>query len=97
MTQTSEQKLPYYEGAARDMPSLAFEVPEDDDPTVESPTVYELMDGFYRLYVMMARDPCFDDLAADVAELINEIDERRVLAAQIAAEGERGTLSTLVH
>ncbi len=79
------------------MPSLACKRPEDDDPTLGTPNVYELMDGFYQLYLAMAHDPCFDDLAPDVAELISEIDERRELAAQIAAEGEGGAPRLLVH
>ncbi len=79
------------------MPNLAREYTEDDDLSVEASNVYDLMDGFYELYCTMAGDPCFDDLAQDVAALINEIDQRRMLAAQVAADEEQGLQSRAIH
>lgn len=78
------------------MPRLAHE-PQEDDLTVETPSVCELMDRFYELYLAMAHDPCLEDLAGDVAGLIIELDERRALAMRIAAEESRGVLSKAIH
>ena len=72
--------------------------PNDDDPVTESPeNVHDLMNGFYRLYQSMADDPCFDDLAEDVAIIINEIDERRMLAVRVAQEEEGGNGNESLH
>ncbi len=78
------------------MPSLAQELREND-LTVETPTVFELMDRFYQLYIAMSRDPCLDDLADDVAELIIELDERRGLAMMVAAEEDSELKSKALH
>ena len=78
------------------MPRLAQELREKD-LTVETPTVYELMDRFYQIYLAMSRDPCLDDLADDVAGLIIELDERRSLAMEVAAEQDNVVKSRALH
>ena len=80
------------------MPRVTEFYPDDDDMVTETPeNVHDLMNGFYRLYQSMADDPCFDDLAEDVAIIINEIDERRMLAVRIAQEEERGGGNQALH
>ncbi len=78
------------------MPHLEHEFQEDDH-TVEATSVCEIMDKFYQLYLVMAQDPCLDDLAGDVAELMIELDERRDLAMLVAAEEDQGLQSSSVH
>ena len=78
------------------MPRLAYEK-QEEDLTVDSPTVCELMDKFYQLYLAMAHDPCLEDLAGDVAEVIIELDERRSLAMMVAAEESKGLQSKALH
>ena len=78
------------------MPSLAQELREND-LTPETPTVFELMDRFYQLYLAMSRDPCLDDLAGEVADLIVELDHRRDLAMLVAAEEEGDMKSNALH
>ncbi len=78
------------------MPRLAHDT-QEDDLTVETPSVCELMDRFYDLYLTMSHDPCLEDLAGDVAQLIIELDERRALAMVVAAEESRGVLSKALH
>ena len=80
------------------MPRISEFYHGEDDPVAETPeNVHDLMDGFYRLYQSMADDPCFDDLAEDVAIIINEIDERRMLAVRIAQEEEHGGGNRALH
>ena len=79
------------------MPNLAHEPIEDEDTTVEEPTVFEILESAYQLYHNMSGDPFFDDLAADVAELINEVNERRALAAKVVEEEEQGLPSLALH
>ena len=80
------------------MPRISEFYPDEDDLVTETPeNVHDLMDGFYRLYRSMADDPCFDDLAEDVAIIINEIDERRMLAIRIAQEEEHGGGNRALH
>ncbi|MEM7428122.1 MAG: hypothetical protein AAF441_18675 [Pseudomonadota bacterium] len=80
------------------MPRLNHNFTEDDDLVTDTPgNVFDLMNGFYRLYKSMAEDPCFDDLAEDVASIINEIDERRILALRIAQEEEHGGGNQALH
>lgn len=80
------------------MQSITEFDPDDDDMVAKTPeNVNDLMNGFYRLYQSMADDPCFDDLAEDVAIIINEIDERRMLAVRIAHEEERGGGNQALH
>ena len=72
--------------------------PDEDERVTDTPeNVHDLMNGFYRLYQSMADDPCFDDLAEDVAIIINEIDERRMLAVRIAQEEEGGNGNQSLH
>lgn len=79
-----------------EMPNLAQELRENE-LAVETPTVFELMDRFYQLYLAMSRDPCLDDLAGEVAELIIELDERRDIAMLVAAEEEGELKSKALH
>ena len=79
------------------MPNLALEITEDEDTAIEEPNVFEILDTAYQLYHTMAGDPFFDDLATDVAGLINEIDDRRALAAKVAAEEDQGLPSLALH
>ncbi len=80
------------------MPRTIHDIPGEEDLVSETPeNVFDLMDGFYRLYQSMAEDPCFDDLAEDVASIINEIDARRLLAARIAQEEEHGGGNKALH
>ncbi len=78
------------------MPRLEHKLQEDEH-TVEAIPVCEIMDKFYQLYLVMAQDPCLDDLAGDVAEIMIELDERRDLAMLVAAEEDRGMESSSVH
>ncbi len=80
------------------MPRVIQDFTDDDDLVTDTPeNVFDLMNGFYRLYKTMAEDPCFDDLAEEVASIINEIDERRILAVRIAQEEEHGGGSKALH
>ncbi len=78
------------------MPHLEHELREDEH-TVEATSVCEMMEKFYQLYLVMAHDPCLDDLAGDVAELMIELNERRDLAMLVAAEEEQGLQSNSLH
>ena len=78
------------------MPRLAHEL-QEEDLTVETPNVCELMDKFYELYLAMANDPALEDLAGDVAEVIIGLDERRSLAMMVAAEEGQGVQSKSLH
>lgn len=76
------------------MPRLALKQ-QEDELTVETASVCEIMDSFYQLYEILAQDPCLEDLAGDVAELIIELDDRRELAMLVAAEEEAAQTSAL--
>lgn len=69
------------------MPRLVHKQREAEH-SLETASVCEIMDSFYQLYQIMSQDPCLEDLAGDVAELIVELDDRRELARRIAAEEE---------
>lgn len=79
------------------MPHLAHELIEDEDTAADEPTVFEILESTYQLYHNMAGDPFFDDLAADGAELINEVNERRALVAKVVEEEEQGLPSLALH
>ncbi len=78
------------------MPRLEHKIQEDEH-TLEATSVCEIMDRFYQLYLVMAQDPCLEDLAGDVAEIMIELDERRDLAMLVAAEEDLGMQSSSVH
>ena len=79
------------------MPNLALEIAEDEDTAVEEPTVFDILNTAYQLYHTMAGDPFFDDLATDVAGLINEVEDRRALAAKVAEEANSGLPNLTFH
>ncbi|MEM8686191.1 MAG: hypothetical protein AAGF81_02615 [Pseudomonadota bacterium] len=78
------------------MPSLSRGQTEDER-TVETLTVDEIMDGFHQLYQSMAGDPCLDDLAGVIKDLMIELDDRRNLALLVAAEEDRELRSKALH
>ncbi|MEM7425670.1 MAG: hypothetical protein AAF441_06215 [Pseudomonadota bacterium] len=79
----------------------AISEPDDWDlcsPFGKEPTnVFDLMDRLYQIYQVMVDDPCFDDLAQDIAGVINEVDARRLLAVRIAQEEEHGGGNKALH
>lgn len=78
------------------MPSLSRRHSKDER-TVETLTVGEMMDGFHQLYEAMAGDPCLDDLAGVIKDLMIELDDRRNLALMVAAEEDHELRSKSLH
>ena len=69
----------------------------DDERALETLTVGEIMDELHRLYQSMAGDPCLDDLADVIKDLMIELDERRNLALLVAAEEDHELRSKPLH
>ncbi|MEM1200201.1 MAG: hypothetical protein AAGI06_12920 [Pseudomonadota bacterium] len=78
------------------MPSLTREQ-LDEERAVETLTVDEMMDGFRQLYNSMAGDPCLDDLASAIKDLMIELDDRRNLAMLVAAEEDQELRCKSLH
>ncbi len=78
------------------MPSLSRGRLEEER-TVETLTVDEMMEGFRQLYHSMAGDPCLDDLAGVIKDLMIELDDRRNLAMLVAAEEDHELRCKSLH
>ena len=78
------------------MPSLS-RAQLEDERAVDTLTVGEMMDGFHQLYQSMAGDPCLDDLAGVIKDLMIELDDRRNLALMVAAEEDHELRSNSLH
>ncbi len=69
----------------------------EDERALETLTVDEMMDVFHRLYQSMAGDPCLDDMAGAIKDLMIELDDRRNLALLVAAEEDHELRNKPLH